>query len=204
MKTFLKIVTYVLFPIIILVLVYLIYDSVNQPLRFNKEVAKREVVAIDRLKAIRTIQEAYKSNAGRYLSTTDSLIDFYKNGEITIIKQIGSMDDSLAVAQKRVSREKINIPVRDTLLKDKASIIDSIAFIPFSGGKRINMDAIVKTVSGVNIPLFEATIPYDDLLIGLDRQLVVNLKAEKEDMGRYPGYKVGDINNPNNNAGNWE
>ena len=30
------------------------------------------------------------------------------------------------------------------------------------------------------------------------------LKAEKEDMGRYPGLKVGDINNPNNNAGNWE
>ena len=39
---------------------------------------------------------------------------------------------------------------------------------------------------------------------GLDRQLIVNLKAEKEDMGQYPGLKVGDINNPNNNAGNWE
>lgn len=204
MKTLFKIVTYIIFPIIILILIYLIYDSVNQPLKFNKEVAKREAVAIDRLKSIRTLQEAYKSNTGRYLSDADSLIDFYKNGQITVIKQVGSMDDSLAVAQKRVYREKINIAVRDTLLKSKRAVIDSIAFIPFSGGKKINMESIVKVVSGVNIPLFEATMPYDDLLFGLERQLIVNLKAEKEDMGRYPGIKVGDINNPNNNAGNWE
>lgn len=204
MKTLFKIVTYVIFPIIILILIYLIYDSVNQPLKFKKEVARREVVAIDRLKNIRTLQEAYKSNTGRYLSDADSLIDFYKNGVITVIKQIGSMDDSAAVAEKRVHREKINIAVKDTLLKGKYAIIDSIAFIPFSGGKRINMESTIKVVSGVNIPLFEATMPYDDLLSGLDRQLIINLKAEKEDMGRYPGMKVGDINNPNNNAGNWE
>ena len=204
MKTFLKIVTYVIFPIAILVLVYLIYDSVNQPVEFNRETQKREAVAIERLKAIRTLQEAYKSSTGRYMSTTDSLIDFYKNGTITIVKQIGSMDDSVAVAQHRVKREKINIPVKDTLLKDKGSYIDSIAFIPFSGGKRVQMQAIVRSVSGVHIPLFEATVPYDDLLLGLDRQLIVNLKAEREDLGKYPGLKVGDIENPNNNAGNWE
>ena len=34
--------------------------------------------------------------------------------------------------------------------------------------------------------------------------IIVNLKAEKEDMRQYPGLKVGDIENPNNNAGNWE
>ena len=42
------------------------------------------------------------------------------------------------------------------------------------------------------------------LLKGLDHQLIVNLKAEREDMGQYAGLKVGDIDNPNNNAGNWE
>ena len=66
------------------------------------------------------------------------------------------------------------------------------------------MQSVVRKVSGIEIPLFEATIPYDDLLNGLDRQLIVNLKAEKEDMRQYTGLKVGDIENPNNNAGNWE
>ncbi len=204
MKTLFKVLTYVVFPLLIILLVYLVYDSVMQPVRFQKEVDRREAVAIDRLMSIRTLQEAYKEANRRFLSTTDSLIDFYKNGRITIVRQIGSMDDSVAVAEGRVSRDSIEIMVRDTLLKGKGAMIDSISFIPFSGGKRIHMESVIRKVSGIEIPLFEATMSYDDLLKGLDRQLVVNLKAEKEDMGQYPGLKVGDINNPNNNAGNWE
>ncbi|HIZ85747.1 MAG TPA: hypothetical protein IAC04_04580 [Candidatus Coprenecus stercoravium] len=175
-----------------------------EPVRFDKEVGRREAVAIDRLVSIRTLQEAYKTQNRRFLSTTDSLIDFYKNGQITIVRQIGSMDDSLAVAQGRVSRDSIKIMVKDTLLKNRVEPIDSISFIPFSGGERIQMHSVIKKVSGIQIPLFEALVPYDALLKGLDRQLVVNLKAEKEDMNQYTGLKVGDIENPNNNAGNWE
>lgn len=204
MKTIFKVLTYVVFPIAIIVLVYLNYESIMEPVRFDNEVERREAVAIDRLVSIRTLQEAYKTGHRRFLSTTDSLIDFYKNGKITIVRQIGSMDDSVAVAEGRVSRDSIEIFVRDTLLKGKGSLIDSISFIPFSGGKRINMQSVVRKVSGIEIPLFEATIPYDDLLNGLDRQLIVNLKAEKRMMHQYTGLKVGDIENPNNNAGNWE
>ena len=204
MKTFIKVLTYVVFPIAIIVLVYLNYQSIMEPVRFDNEVERREAVAIDRLVSIRTLQEAYKTENRRFLSTTDSLIDFYKNGHITVVRQIGSMDDSVAVAEGLVTRDSIDILVRDTLLKGKGSLIDSISFIPYSGGKRIDMKSVIKKVSGIEIPLFEATISYDDLLRGLDRQLIVNLKAEKEDMKQYTGLKVGDINNPNNNAGNWE
>ncbi len=204
MKIFIKILTYVVFPIAIVVLVYLNYASVMEPVNFNKEVERRSEIGIERLKSIRTLQEAYKTEHGRYLSTTDSLIDFYKNGEITVIRRIGSMDDSLAVAQKRVRRDTLKFAVKDTLLKGHGHIIDSIAFIPYSGGERVQMDAVVRKVSGVMIPLFEAVMPYDLLLKGLERQLIVNLKAEKEDLNKYPGLKVGDTNNPNNNAGNWE
>ena len=157
MKTIFKVLTYVVFPIAIIVLVYLNYESIMEPVRFDNEV-----------------------------------------------ERIGSMDDSVAVAEGRVSRDSIEIFVRDTLLKGKGDLIDSISFIPYSGGKRIAMQSVVRKVSGIEIPLFEATIPYDDLLNGLDRQLIVNLKAEKEDMRQYTGLKVGDIENPNNNAGNWE
>ncbi len=204
MKIFFKVLTYVVFPIAILALIYLNYESVMEPVRFNKEVERRSEVAIERLKSIRTLQEAYKSEYGRFLSTTDSLIDFYRNGEITVIRRIGSMDDSLAVAQKKVRRDTLKFQVKDTLLKGHEHFIDSISFIPYSGGERVQMEAVVKKVSGVMIPLFEATMPYDLLLKGLDRQLVVNLKAEKEDLNQYTGLKVGDIDNPNNNAGNWE
>ena len=66
------------------------------------------------------------------------------------------------------------------------------------------MKSIVKQVSGVDVPLFEATIPYNDLLEGMDHQLIVNLNSERDKMNKFPGLKVGSIDNPNNNAGNWE
>jgi hypothetical protein len=52
--------------------------------------------------------------------------------------------------------------------------------------------------------LFEAKIPFASLLKGLNEQLVVNTIAERHDLELYPGLKVGDVEKPNNNAGNWE
>ncbi|MBO6221882.1 MAG: hypothetical protein J6N46_08080, partial [Bacteroidales bacterium] len=89
--------------------------------------------------------------------------------------------------------------------------INSIDKIPFAVGeygsadvKDVQMDAIVKKVSGVDVPLFEAKMPYKSLLLGLNHQLIVNLIAEREDLGQYEGLQVGSITAPNNNAGNWE
>ena len=68
----------------------------------------------------------------------------------------------------------------------------------------VETDAIVKTVSGVQVPLFEARMPWKALLKGMDNQLRINLDAECEDQNRYTGLQVGSVNQPNNNAGNWE
>ncbi len=199
-----KIVTFVILPIIIIVLGYMIYASIQEPVQFEKQRKFRENVCVERLKDIRTLQVAFKSRHGKFTSSLDSLIDFYNNGTITVIRQIGSMDDSLAVAQKRVFRDSIKIAVKDTLLKRDGFKIDSIAFIPFSGGKKFDMTAVIKKVSGVDVPLFEASANYDHLLLGLKRQLIVNIKADKEAINKFPGLKVGSIDSPNNNAGNWE
>ena len=66
------------------------------------------------------------------------------------------------------------------------------------------MESVVRTISGLPVPLFEASAPFESWLSGLDRQLIINLRAEKIDMNRYPGLRVGSIDAPNNNAGNWE
>jgi len=199
-----KIFTFVILPIAIIGLAYAVWHSVQEPIQFEKLRTQRQNVGIQRLKDIRTLQVAFKSRYGKFTSNMDSLINFYNNGQIAIIRQIGSMDDSLAVAQKRVRRDSIKIFVKDTLLKRADFIPDSLRTIPFSGGKLIIMKAVVKSVSGVDVPLFEAEMPFDDILSGLNHQLIVNLNAERSDSGRYPGLKVGSIDAPNNNAGNWE
>lgn len=199
-----KILIFVVLPVIVLVLGYLIYKSVQEPVVFERQRKARESVCIERLKDIRTLQVAYKSKYNKFTGDMDSLIDFYNNGQITIIKQVGSMDDSAAVAEKRVYRDSILIPVRDTLLKRNGFVVDSIAYIPFSGGQKMHMNAIIAKVSGVDVPLFEASAPFDLLLLGLERQLIVNLNADRNLVGRYAGLRVGSIESPNNNAGNWE
>ena len=199
-----KILTYVICPLIIIGLAYLIVNSIMEPVKFNKERTAREADAITLLKDIRTLQVAYKNVHNHYAPVMDSLIDFYNNGEMTIVKQIGSMDDSLAVARKLVRRETIKMKVRDTILVGRPDFkAENLRTIPYSGGDTVIMKSVIKTVSGVNVPLFEADIPFNSLLKGMDHQLLVNLNYERTDQNRYPGLQVGSIENPNNNAGNW-
>ena len=231
MKKSVKIILEIVLFLLCVLLVNLIIRSIMKPVNFNKQKAYRESVAIQRLKDIRTLQVAFKSVNGKFTSTVDSLADFYNNGKMGIVMQVGSMDDSLAVAHtekiKRASRKKMTgedflklyeagdknlvfsvetkIPVKDTLFSHRKDfVVDSLKYIPFSGGQPVLMEAIVKTVSGVPVPLFEAKMPYKALLTGMDNQLRINLDAEKKDQNRYEGLQVGSVTAPNNNAGNWE
>ena len=229
-KTVKVIVEVVLF-LAIIGLVFAIYSSIMKPVNFNKEVASRKAVGIERLKDIRTLQVAYKGVYGKFTADVDSLIDFYNGGKMKIIMQVGSADDSLAwehtqKVKKTLKGKDINqqlhalydkgdkmlvfsdeteIAVKDTLFNNRENFVpDSLKFIPFSGGAPVEMDAEVRTVSGVPVPLFEARMPYKLLLRGLDNQLRINLDAECRDQNKYEGLQVGSITAPNNNAGNWE
>ncbi|HHV41063.1 MAG: hypothetical protein RBR62_06490 [Bacteroidales bacterium] len=198
-----KIFTIVVLPLIILVLGFFIIRSLTAPIKFQKEREHRQHLAIDRLKDIRVLQTSYKTEYGEYTDSFDTLEQFYNEGYITIIRQIGSFDDSLAVAQGRVFRDSMEMAVKDTLLKRPGFSIDSLRWVPLVG-EEFEMRAVIKKVSGVDVPLFEACTPFDILLKGLERQLIVNLNEDRNITNRYPGLKVGSIDQPNNNAGNWE
>lgn len=88
-------------------LVYAIYASIMKPVNFNAQMAKRQAVAVQRLKDIRTLQVAFKSENGRFASTVDSLKDFYNNGTMKVVMQIGTPDDSLTKAHTEALRNTI-------------------------------------------------------------------------------------------------
>jgi hypothetical protein len=230
MNKALKIILEIVLLCAIVGLVYLIYSSIMKPVNFNKQKERREAVAIQRLKDIRTLQVAYKSENGKFLSTVDSLKNFYENGKMSIVLQIGSADDSLAwahtekvkKANRKITPEKLyemyqngdqnlvfsivtQIPVKDTLFASRPDFcVDSLKYIPFSGGAPVEMEADTRMVSGVPVPLFEARMPYKLLLKGLDNQLRINLDSDRRDQNKYEGLQVGSVTAPNNNAGNWE
>ena len=224
-----KIVAQVLLLVAIGGLIFWLYSNIMSPVKFNKEKDIRKEVAVQRLKDIRTLEVAYKSVNGKFNSSIDSLKQFYENGQMEIVMQIGSMDDSLAVANteaiKKANRNLkadqltaklqeayeagknvvfstvTKVPVRDTLFRDRADFcIDSLKYIPFSGKEPVQIESAVKMVSGVPVPLFEARMPYRLLLKGMNNQLRINLDAEQRDLNRYEGLQVGSVTAPNNNA----
>lgn len=228
-----KILIEVVLGLAIVGIAWALIASIQKPVKFNEEVAARSKVGIQRLKDIRTLQEAFKSVNGRFSPTVDSLKLFYEEGKMDIVMQIGSNDDSLAVvntemikkANRRLKGDALTaklqeayengtkvvfstvtkIAVKDTLFTHRPDfVVDSLKYIPFSGGQEVEMESTIKKVSGVQVPLFEARMPYKALLKGMDNQLRINLDADCRDRSRYEGLQVGSISAPNNNAGNWE
>jgi hypothetical protein len=200
-----KTVIQIILGVIVVVLAWLLYDSLMEPIRFNNAVEYRKELVVQRLKDIRELQVAYKDRYGRYTGGFDTLINFYKNDSLKIVRQIGSWDDSIAVAQKLVYTDTIRVAVKDSLFKNIVGFnIDSIAYIPIVH-EPFRLDAVLyMSISKVIIPLFEASVHNDVYLKGLDRQSIVNLNDEQDNMNKYPGLKVGSVTQPNNNAGNWE
>lgn len=199
MKTIVKI----LLACAIIALGYFVYESVMQPIRFGNEKDKRYAATIQRLKDIRTAQVAYRSVYEKYTGSFDTLINFLKEGQFTVIRQIGSEDDSVAVANKQVYREEVKINVCDSLFK--GVVVDSLRYVPFSGGSTFEMQSgEIETSSKIRVKVFECKAHNNVILKGLDRQEIINLNDLARTVERFPGLQVGSVEEANNNAGNWE
>lgn len=198
-----KTVYQIVLAIVIVVIAYFVYESIMKPIRFVEEKNKRYDVTIQRLIDVRTAQVAYRSRYNKYTGSFDTLITFLKEGQFKVVKQIGSEDDSLAVAQGKVYRDTILVAVRDSLFKNYA--VDSLRFVPFSGGAQFEMAAgELETGSKVKVKVFECKAHNDIILKGLDRQEIINMNDLAKKLEKYAGLKVGSMTEATNNAGNWE
>ncbi|MFN8207159.1 MAG: hypothetical protein U0T82_07090 [Bacteroidales bacterium] len=197
----------------ILVLTYLLYESIMKPIRFNQERDERYGKTISRLKDIRTAQVAFKAENGLYTADFDSLITFIKSGNFRVVVKIGSLSDSLIEAgwnEKKalkagiIKRDTLLVPIRDSLF-GKNYPIDSLKYVPFTKGEVFKLGtAVIETGSKVRVNVFEASVLNSVLLDGLDKQLVINFSDERKKLTGFAGLKVGSLEEATNNAGNWE
>jgi len=116
--------------------------------------------------------------------------------------------DVISAGLKGFRRDTIERNMIETIFKGEfnAETIDQIVLIPFSDGLRyeIEVNDNYKTSQGIHVPLFEARAPFETYLADQDKQELVNLIDKEQKLDHYPGLKVGSIDAPNNNAGNWE
>ncbi|MCD8186683.1 MAG: type IV pilin-like G/H family protein [Rikenellaceae bacterium] len=193
----------------ILGLAYLLYRQFAKPMEFDQIRKQRESEVVSRLKDIRAAQRAYRQVYQKFTPSMDSLILFVQNDSLTYERQIGSLDDSLALTQGRVARIQFKMAVRDTIFSGRNltnTEIEQFRIIPYSDNVPFIMDAgTLETMSGVVVQVFEAKAPYKDFLeIEGFHQNLVNLIDERKGLNRYPGLKVGSMTEATNEAGNWE
>lgn len=214
-------------------LAYISVRSILDPIEFSEERSAREKAIIARLIDIRTAQIEYRNNTQdrSYTDNFDSLITFIKTAQMPIILKVGELNDEqlerglteqkvldmIAKAQKtkkwdEVDKEGLREFRRDTswialmdTIYGKDFCADSLRYVPFGNGVEFELATRCDTTkSGTAQWLFEARTPYETYLSGVNDQEMRNLISAQKKLGRYCGLKVGDVEQANNNAGNWE
>ena len=192
----------VFLAVVIIVLGYLVVDSIMQPVRFENEKTAREKVVINLLKEIREAQIAYKGVYKRYAPTFDTLIDFIKNGQLPVVNIIPDPNDTTFT--KTINDTTGYTSVGEIIFKNRKNFDpESIQYIPFSEGQKFNLAASVIEISKVRVPVFEITADYTMILFGMDQQLIQNLIKKQKEFERFPGLKVGSLTEASTD-GNWE
>lgn len=190
----------IVLSVVIIVLGYLVVESIRKPVKFTKQKEKREKVVIERLKDIRDAQVMFKSMEGHYAGSWDTLINFLETAEIPIVRIMPDPEDTTFT--KTINDTIGYINAADSLFKKKFSV-DQIKMIPYSDGKVFNLAADTIEKGKVEVKVFEVSAPYEEILAGLDKQLVINLIATRKQLEKYPGLKVGSMEEPSTD-GNWE
>ena len=196
---------------------YKCYESIKIPQQFKVIKEQRYARIADRLKDIRTAQEAYKGVYGKYTGSFDTLINFIKYDSVKVVRSIGSLSDedlekgiteAQAIKEGRIVRDTVKQGALETIF-NKDYPIDDLRYVPFTKRKyQFNMGASsMFTDSGVEVPLFQAWISNTYIFEDIEDQYkdeILQENGERKRLKKYPGLKVGDLKEANNNVGNWE
>jgi len=227
MKTIIKI----LLVASILLLTYLCIMSIVTPIQFDAEKESREKVIIEKLVDIRKAEVEYRDQKGVYTDKFEDLIKFLKAAKKKTVMKEGSLTEKqleagltevaaakivrkgnrqeiIANGLENFRRDTAYVSMLEAIFPEKytAETIDQLANVPFTENEKfvlkINNDYTNK--NGIKIPLFEASVLYEVYLKDLNHQEILNKVDIQTKLSKFPGLKVGSIDEPNNNAGNWE
>ncbi len=198
-----KNITQIALFILIIILAYLVYESIMEPVRYNKERNRRREIVINKLKDIRTAQLNYKNVNKEYADSWDKLIDFLKNGKLPVIKKISTLPDSLSEISEEEAIKRGFIKVDTTYVNALDSLfghrkdfsLENFSIIPFSDGQQFSLRAGEIEKGHVKVKVFEVVAPNEAYLKGLDKDMIN--KEEK------PALILGSMTEASHD-GNWE
>ncbi|MEA1784915.1 hypothetical protein U1E44_02325 [Arenibacter sp. GZD96] len=189
---------------------YLIYNSVNAPIKFNNVKQERFAKVVASLKDIRNAQEAYKTVNGKFASDFNALVSFIDTGRYIITQQRDSsyMEFDKAYGIDMLKEVKIIdtlgfVSVKDSLFKkdDRYKTMMNVPFAP--NGEKFEMKSAILDKGGYKASVFEAKVKKDVVLYDQPKDLLVkeNAQVNVEEVNGSE-IKVGSLNDVST-SGNW-
>ena len=113
----------ILLAVVIIAFVYVIYQQISTPIRFENEMKSKSAQVIERIKDIRTAERAYKSKYQKFTANWDTLANFILNETLEMERKLVDEDDSVGLAllkkQGKKNVEKFTVAVIDTIFSPK-------------------------------------------------------------------------------------
>jgi hypothetical protein len=189
-------------------LAYLVYNSIQKPMRFDNEYTKRRDACAEKLKSIRTLEEAYKVTYGSYCGNFDTLINrLMTEDSMRVVSKVNNYDKipedvdinetpaREAVEKGYISRQEILVNPIAKLREDKKlpttdatghtvqmtdEQIKNLRYVPYPKSEKYEFELQAGMIdkSGFMVPVFECKVPLAKLLSDMDHQQVVNKIAE--------------------------
>ena len=214
-----KIILHIGLIAIIIVLGVLVYNSIVTPMRFEDECNRRRDLVAEKLKTIRTLQEAHKQVYNCYAADLDSLLLDLQQGKQPVVKKEvlkeipEDMTEAEQIKQGYVRRDTVYMNPLEKLREEKKLFkvtdmgdtvnltdqeLQELKYVPMTNKKKVfESNAGFVERGGFQVPVFEVKVSLADLLWDLDQQSVINKIADIERVdGKYAGWKVGDMENP--------
>ncbi|MBR1798468.1 MAG: hypothetical protein IJ761_01020 [Bacteroidales bacterium] len=205
-KTILQIVL----AVVIVVLIYGLYNSIQKPMKFDNEYTKRRDACAQKLKTIRTLEDAYKQTYGVYTGSFDTLLNRLANEDSMLVVSkvinydvipadvdINEMPELEAAKKGYISRVEVYVNPLQKLIDDKKLPIEdasgrtrqmtkeevsNVRYVPYPRDEKYEFTLSAGQIekNGYYVPVFECKVPLTSLLSDLDEQAVRNKIAEVE------------------------
>ena len=189
-------------------LAVVLYNSIQKPMRFDNEYTKRRDACAEKLKSIRTLEDAYKVTYGVYCGSFDTLFNRLMNEDsMKVVSKvinhnlipedvdINEITELEAVRKGYISRVEVFVnPIAKLREDGKLPIVDAngythqltdeeilhLRYVPYPKNEKneFELQAGMLEKSGFMVPVFECKVPLETLLSDMDHQLVVNKIAE--------------------------
>jgi len=197
--------------IIIVFLGYQTYQSIYEPIQFNKVKEKRYAEVIKNLIDIRDSQLAHRQVTGKFTDNFDNLVKFIDTAQYTITqRRDSSILDEVLTKQFGVDMFKPivvidtlgYVSVKDSLFKSSARY-KTMMNVPGVDGEKFKLQAGFIEQNGIKIPVFESYVLKSAILADQNKDLLVQEnQVVSVDGVNGDRLKVGSMEEVNTN-GNW-